>query len=562
MRKLASIGWLSLAFIVWTSCCILACSAFDLAPLIGLKAARFDVPGRTNLRDACLQIEFNIHHFFIFQKSHTKTSSRHYEIRNVSSEDCSSQQLAKLRSRLPFLLPGSLESFRIRSSCFSHAVEVITTECRSLEVDDTQRLRLAVRFTLCELASSQVAPPHKCSLERIAKEVGPCISQLARSPQSWTSYSTSLKDVIKLCDASSSPVQRRHLEQLKQNLTILHLQTANLLLSHHEENLKQWLRVEGIQVEALRASENLESVLNERVAPTLDHIKDRQHEALGLVEKLLREGTELRNDLLARFEQTKEAIDGTSSGISRLGNDLASLHNLANKAVKEGSIKASTMSENLDRLSKTQEDRFQALSLQQDLLLVRWTEAVSSAQRNLDELVASTQEARNDQKVLLDSVSGIQTAIDMFTRESQLSGSKMKASLAYLVALLIFIFASLFFQWGGWIRLVAFTFGPAPFWLAGKLGLASWTNGFFVAAFSVITSLVTIAFLGVRSDIRKTDRERERAQGDEAFRAMILQTLKPIEEGPPRTPTRATRTRKSTPAKKLAVVRSDEQGEE
>jgi hypothetical protein len=156
--------------------------------------------------------------------------------------------------------------------------------------------------------------------------------------------------------------------------------------------------------------------------------------------------------------------------------------------------------------------------------------------------------------MLIERVSGIHSAIDGFARTAVLSANRFRATIIYLSALGVFLCMSLFFQWGGWIRLAAFLIGPVPFLLSEKMSRLSSDHTFLISSCGVLGLLFVISYKGVRSYMRRADEERQRRAADENFRALVLRTVQPkeaVEEEEVETPKEPRKSRRSTaPAKK------------
>ncbi|ORX56287.1 hypothetical protein DM01DRAFT_1017657 [Hesseltinella vesiculosa] len=73
-----------------------------------------------------------------------------------------------------------------RGNCFLAIVTTIEKDCSSLIVNDTGRVELALRFTLCELSTSHIDIPGEC---QPLSHPTACVQALAKTPQLWTTYS-------------------------------------------------------------------------------------------------------------------------------------------------------------------------------------------------------------------------------------------------------------------------------------------------------------------------------------------------------------------------------------
>ncbi|KDN48814.1 hypothetical protein RSAG8_02801, partial [Rhizoctonia solani AG-8 WAC10335] len=97
------------------------------------------------------------------------------------------------------LAKDALKLHSERSDCFRDASSVLYSSCESLDFEPSERVKVAVEMTLCELATAeQVSLPLECKNTRTAsshRSVSQCVEALARSAQHWSSYSGYLREI-------------------------------------------------------------------------------------------------------------------------------------------------------------------------------------------------------------------------------------------------------------------------------------------------------------------------------------------------------------------------------
>ncbi|KAI9511671.1 hypothetical protein F5148DRAFT_266572 [Russula earlei] len=104
---------------------------------------------------------------------------------------------------------GFVDSRYMRKpDCFRRAARRIRVRCDEIDLDADQRVKAAISMTLCELRTAEFhSIPLEC--EVFSEEGGLsdralhgiCVEALARSTQSWASYSGYLREIPQLCSA-------------------------------------------------------------------------------------------------------------------------------------------------------------------------------------------------------------------------------------------------------------------------------------------------------------------------------------------------------------------------
>ena len=132
-----------------------------------------------------------------------------------------------------------LDSFKSSPSCSRLALHGLISECESLRHSSDTEVMLdqikqeyAARLALCEVSAAGAALPSECELldpsqsklaggdrkqscasppcyERVEqKQVRLCLNSLLDQPQMWTSYSNSYQNVVYICQASRTWVEK------------------------------------------------------------------------------------------------------------------------------------------------------------------------------------------------------------------------------------------------------------------------------------------------------------------------------------------------------------------
>lgn len=120
--------------------------------------------------------------------------------------------------------------------CFRDAAFTLHSGCRSLSVSKQDKVEYALLLTLCELSTANVQVPTVCIPP--FKENGKarqCVMELARVPQTWTSYSGYFRDAESMCLAIRYPLERELVEQLHQNITKQQISNLALLQKQQQQ---------------------------------------------------------------------------------------------------------------------------------------------------------------------------------------------------------------------------------------------------------------------------------------------------------------------------------------
>ncbi|GAB1522951.1 hypothetical protein RhiTH_006079 [Rhizoctonia solani] len=138
---------------------------------------------------------------------------------------------------------GALKFHSERSDCFRDASLVLQSSCESFQFNASERVRVAVEMTLCELATAeQVSLPLECKkmhAKPSQKTVSQCVElslpllALARSAQHWSSYSGYLREIPQLCTAYRRLHEIDHAKAIYANLTNEKISFLSSLNGHY-----------------------------------------------------------------------------------------------------------------------------------------------------------------------------------------------------------------------------------------------------------------------------------------------------------------------------------------
>lgn len=118
-----------------------------------------------------------------------------------------------------------LKSLLIRqdtSLCVQQAVAELIGQCVDFGVDGidpTTRRHLAARLAICEFLDANVDFPSSCRERAETVDYDPCIRDLEKQPQFWTSYSGYYRETHRLCHEQSLPYAKDQIVNLYYNIT-------------------------------------------------------------------------------------------------------------------------------------------------------------------------------------------------------------------------------------------------------------------------------------------------------------------------------------------------------
>ncbi|KAK6351241.1 hypothetical protein TWF718_004411 [Orbilia javanica] len=145
-----------------------------------------------------------------------------------------------------------------RSCLYSSLTESIIAKCSNSQsvLDGEEKNFFATKLAICELSSANVDYPKECRGNiQSSKDLNKCIKRLESRPQWWTSWSNCIQSVGVLCQAVREEAEKDNLLRLHRNLTVLHHQLENRLVSSVD-----------FQTSALKQASQTSNMINSRVA--------------------------------------------------------------------------------------------------------------------------------------------------------------------------------------------------------------------------------------------------------------------------------------------------------
>ncbi|KAK3822145.1 MAG: hypothetical protein J3R72DRAFT_358675, partial [Linnemannia gamsii] len=99
----------------------------------------------------------------------------------------------------------ALKAYDSKPDCFKDAARALRQGCKSIDIDEDEKTRYAIRLTTCEIATANMPVPQECHSLVAAEsdphqqpktnDIGRCVQSLGRIPQLWTSYSGYFREV-------------------------------------------------------------------------------------------------------------------------------------------------------------------------------------------------------------------------------------------------------------------------------------------------------------------------------------------------------------------------------
>ncbi|CAE6465815.1 unnamed protein product [Rhizoctonia solani] len=196
------------------------------------------------------------------------------------------------------------------------ASSALYSSCESLNFQPSDRVKVAVEMTLCELATAEhISVPLECKRMRTAASHTSIPQALARSAQHWSSYSGYLREIPQLCAAYRRLHEIDHAKSIYANITSEKISFLSSLNSHYSD---LYLR----QKELSALTEGLESLLRdlERYSSDLEHsitavplradelASEIRARVVTLSEDVLADARALNSDAFASIENSLASI--------------------------------------------------------------------------------------------------------------------------------------------------------------------------------------------------------------------------------------------------------------
>ncbi|KAG2228847.1 hypothetical protein INT48_003837 [Thamnidium elegans] len=197
----------------------------------------------------------------------------------------------------------------------------------------------AVMLTLCELDTAQITIPIECSsllseIKNRNQYVKRCVNKIARSPQTWTTYS------VLMCFAIHYPLEKDILEKLHTNITLNQVKNFNIL-QQQQELLIDWRNDEFKTLGRLKESQS--KVFNQidtihqvhsrtadqiqQIFETLVLVQNQTKVAVAeynqVVQQYVKEMQTQLNQLVIRQEfEVNQVIDTVISGLKTIDRNI------------------------------------------------------------------------------------------------------------------------------------------------------------------------------------------------------------------------------------------------
>ncbi|KAF9788596.1 hypothetical protein BJ322DRAFT_649215 [Thelephora terrestris] len=206
-----------------------------------------------------------------------------------------------------------------KPDCFRTAIGQMQQRCADLDGLEEEKISFAISMTLCELEIAHLSPPMECRLIQNAAATPMkrrhCVEALARSAQSWSSYSGYFRESTRMCYAYQQLNDIDVAKDIYQNITAEKLRLVRFLLGREQSFQKndQQLSVSLESMhEILGDLRGFSGVFNSVVADMTDlsrgimkHVTASLDETLTLISR-------------QQIEQQAHALLEVDTGISRI----------------------------------------------------------------------------------------------------------------------------------------------------------------------------------------------------------------------------------------------------
>ncbi|KAG1738131.1 uncharacterized protein EDB91DRAFT_1347715 [Suillus paluster] len=137
---------------------------------------------------------------------------------------------------------GAFDGYMRKSDCFQDAARHAQSRCEESHMSEDERIQVAIRLTLCELATARHhTPPLECSPFSSGvgspvphHVVGDCVDALSRSAQFWSSYSGYLREIPQLCFAFRRWMEIDTAKDIYRNITLEKLALIRFILEQQK----------------------------------------------------------------------------------------------------------------------------------------------------------------------------------------------------------------------------------------------------------------------------------------------------------------------------------------
>ncbi|CAG8607116.1 1700_t:CDS:10 [Cetraspora pellucida] len=295
---------------------------------------------------------------------------------------------------------ASLIQFERKQNCFKDAALTLRHGCRNIDISDNDKIKYAVRLTMCEIATANLVAPMECN---DIQDVGTCVEALARIPQLWTSYSGYFREVFHMCFAVRYSLERDLLEELHRNITqnqlinysILRVQQSDMI-SWRKEEMARLIQLEKSQsmiLNSVNVIEKITSLASVNMVSLKDNLSDSQEIVQGTLSQLsqLREELEVyRSKTSETFEEINSATDQQFMSLKQTMEYVESIAKI-NIKISENLQKIDTALHNILMAQEKVYNIIEAHKDQHQDLANQWQNSLLEAKQNLQMLLNISQ---------------------------------------------------------------------------------------------------------------------------------------------------------------------------
>ncbi|CAO3643492.1 unnamed protein product [Cunninghamella blakesleeana] len=171
------------------------------------------------------------------------------------------------------------------TNCFKKVILELKQGCEQVLENEQIQTQYALALTLCELSIAQIPIPLDCYLKDSFSTESKCINKLSMLPQTWTTYSGYFRNVISICFALRCPMEKKLLQQMKENLTLHLINNYDVLLKKQDDFIL-WKNNEQSMLNSIQ-QEQME--LWNELTLLQDHFYEEIHDVLSIIRESKRE---------------------------------------------------------------------------------------------------------------------------------------------------------------------------------------------------------------------------------------------------------------------------------
>ncbi|KAF9279708.1 hypothetical protein BGZ68_007736 [Mortierella alpina] len=232
-------------------------------------------------------------------------------------------------------LKDALSAYDHKSQCFKEAARALKQGCKSIDMDEDEKTRYAIRLTACEIATANMPVPVECrdigsqhQQGDPSKEAFDIGRSLGRVTQLWTSYSGYFREVKTMCLAARYSMQHDELRSLQKNLARSHADQIALLQDHRQE----LLQAHQLQSERLQELMQMHSTVATEMST------------------LLTSAGALRHSLSSAFDDISKLIKHSEQGAAQQSIALSTMQDANDQLLADYQA---SMQETIETMSRT-----------------------------------------------------------------------------------------------------------------------------------------------------------------------------------------------------------------